>query len=174
MTTVYGVTFIGAKRQIEKQLKERGDIPAEHLYGASLYLGRIVLDSIGTTFKGATAIQTWLHRSARLIAKSIPPHRIAAAKEPLKSNGKSKKAVSPTMSRIAKEQMTSVVWTTPLGLPVCQPYRKPKKRQVRWFLFLFLFRFLLRVCLLTKYNFKHRSLLLFKLFSSSIHLSLLK
>jgi DNA-directed RNA polymerase len=131
MTTVYGVTFIGAKKQIEKQLKERGDIPAEHLYMCSLYLGRIVLDSIGDVFKGATAIQTWLNRSARLISKSIPPGRIESAARAQGSAGlRSKKYVDPSLSRIPKEQMTSVVWTTPLGLPVVQPYRKPKKRQV--------------------------------------------
>jgi DNA-directed RNA polymerase len=38
------------------------------------------------------------------------------------------KAFSP--DRIAKEQMTSVVWTTPLGLPIVQPYRKTKRNQV--------------------------------------------
>lgn len=142
MTTVYGVTFIGAKKQIEKQLKERGDIPAEHLYNASLYLGKIVLDSIGDVFKGATAIQTWLNRSARLIAKSIPPGRIEAAFEAQQEyNSKSlglglikstviNKKMKDSLSRIPKEQMTSVVWTTPLGLPVVQPYRKPRKRQV--------------------------------------------
>lgn len=137
MTTVYGVTFIGAKKQIEKQLKERGDIPPEHLYMCSVYLGRIVLDSIGDVFKGATAIQEWLNRSARLISKSIPPGRIEQAlqaeqekKSTKKTTSKKPSAGSQTLSRIPKEQMTSVVWTTPLGLPVVQPYRKPKKRQV--------------------------------------------
>lgn len=140
MTTVYGVTFIGAKKQIEKQLKERGDIPAENLYMCSLYLGRIVLDSIGDVFKGATAIQTWLNRSARLISKSIPPSRIANAlqaqiqakssKRGSTASAAKPKKIGPTLSRIPKEQMTSVVWTTPLGLPVVQPYRKAKKRQV--------------------------------------------
>ncbi|KAI5477684.1 mitochondrial RNA polymerase [Pseudohyphozyma bogoriensis] len=124
MTTVYGVTFIGAKRQIEKQLKERGDIPADQLYQASSYLGRIVLDSIGDVFKGATGIQTWLNRCARLISKSIPENRLKAAGQP------DKKSRGTARLRIPKEQMTSVIWTTPLGLPVVQPYRKPKKRQV--------------------------------------------
>lgn len=144
MTTVYGVTFIGAKNQIQRQLKDRGDIPAEHLYTCSLYLGRLVLDSIGDIFKGATGIQTWLNRCARLIAKSIPPQRIQAAlqEEPPKrvrkgstaEEDKPAKVSRPPMakrSRIPKEQMTSVIWTTPLGLPVVQPYRKPKKRQVQ-------------------------------------------
>ena len=33
-------------------------------------------------------------------------------------------------SRLKKEQMTSVVWTTPLGLPIVQPYRKAKRKQI--------------------------------------------
>ncbi|GAA5920111.1 hypothetical protein JCM6882_008670 [Rhodosporidiobolus microsporus] len=130
MTTVYGVTFIGAKNQIQRQLKDRGDIPAEHLYVCALYLGRLVLDSIGDIFKGATGIQTWLNRCARLIAKSIPPARIEAAMQAQKKASRSKKRVSEGLSRIPKEQMTSVIWTTPLGLPVVQPYRKAKKKQV--------------------------------------------
>ncbi|POY72881.1 putative DNA-directed RNA polymerase [Rhodotorula taiwanensis] len=130
MTTVYGVTFIGAKNQIQRQLKDRGDVPAEHLYACSLYLGRLVLDSIGDLFKGASGIQTWLNRCARLIAKSIPPQRIEAALQQQKPRKTTKRGVSPTLSRIPKEQMTSVIWTTPLGLPVVQPYRRPKKKQV--------------------------------------------
>ena len=42
MTTVYGVTFIGAREQIEKQLKDRGDIPAELVWDASTYLAKKV------------------------------------------------------------------------------------------------------------------------------------
>lgn len=30
----------------------------------------------------------------------------------------------------AKEHMTSVIWTTLLGLPVVQPYRKQQKKQL--------------------------------------------
>jgi DNA-directed RNA polymerase len=35
----------------------------------------------------------------------------------------------PTL-RLKKEQMTSVVWSTPLGLPIVQPYRRTKRKQV--------------------------------------------
>ena len=42
MTTVYGVTFVGAREQIEKQLKERGDIPLEECYLTAAYLARQV------------------------------------------------------------------------------------------------------------------------------------
>ncbi len=42
MTTVYGVTFVGAREQIEKQLRDRGDIPAEECYMAAAYIAKQV------------------------------------------------------------------------------------------------------------------------------------
>lgn len=42
MTTVYGVTFIGAREQIEKQLKDRRDIPEEECWPAASYLAKKV------------------------------------------------------------------------------------------------------------------------------------
>jgi DNA-directed RNA polymerase, mitochondrial len=43
MTTVYGVTFIGARDQIEKQLKEKKPIPEEECWLAASYLAKKVL-----------------------------------------------------------------------------------------------------------------------------------
>ncbi|KAA1474146.1 DNA/RNA polymerase [Dentipellis sp. KUC8613] len=124
MTTVYGVTFIGAREQIHKQLRDRGDISEEEQYIASIYLAKKVLQCIGDLFKGAQAIQDYLTSCARLIAKSVPGTRLTEAmKVERKKSGK-------TASRLRKEQMTSVVWTTPLGLPIVQPYRKVKRRQI--------------------------------------------
>src|SRR6266403_5899698 len=42
MTTVYGVTFVGAREQIERQLRDRGDIPSEECYMAAAYLAKQV------------------------------------------------------------------------------------------------------------------------------------
>ena len=42
MTTVYGVTFVGAREQIERQLKDRGDVPSEDCYLAAAYLAKQV------------------------------------------------------------------------------------------------------------------------------------
>ena len=42
MTTVYGVTFVGAREQIEKQLRDRGDISEELCWKASSYLAKKV------------------------------------------------------------------------------------------------------------------------------------
>ncbi|KAF7345060.1 DNA-directed RNA polymerase [Mycena venus] len=136
MTTVYGVTFVGARDQIEKQLKDRKDLPEEECWLAASYLARRVLSAIGDLFTGATEIQTWLNLCARLISKSIPKERIDEAQTEHRqkkvkkwARGKKKTAVLPD-AYLKKEQMTSVVWTTPLGLPICQPYRKTARKQV--------------------------------------------
>jgi DNA-directed RNA polymerase len=42
MTTVYGVTFVGARDQIAKQLIAKGGIPQENVYMASSYLAKTV------------------------------------------------------------------------------------------------------------------------------------
>jgi DNA-directed RNA polymerase len=158
MTTVYGVTFIGARDQIEKQLKDRKDIAGEDRWPAAAYLARVVLGCIGNLFKGAQSIQTWLNLSARLIAKSIPEARIPElmaeylespeertkrlATEKDRGYGKPRgRAVASRMAaaaakgqlpmnRLKKELMTSVIWTTPLGLPIVQPYRKIARKQI--------------------------------------------
>ncbi|KAI6147961.1 hypothetical protein BKA82DRAFT_4485937 [Pisolithus tinctorius] len=127
MTTVYGVTYIGARDQIERQLKDRGDIPEEECWATSSYLARKVLYCIGDLFAGAKAIQTWLNLCARLISKSIPGDRLAEAFQPQQQKDGSS---LNTLSRIRKEQMAAVVWTTPLGLPIVQPYRKTKRKQI--------------------------------------------
>lgn len=132
MTTVYGVTFIGAREQIDKQLRDRGDIPTDECYLAAVYLATQVLQCIGDLFKGANDIMTWLTTSARIIAKSVPGDRVLEAMEPdRKSRSNSNKDTGRVQTtRWRKEQMTSVVWTTPLGLPIVQPYRKIKRRQI--------------------------------------------
>lgn len=131
MTTVYGVTFIGAREQIEKQLKDRGDVPAEETWLAASYVAKKVLAAIGDLFKGAKEIQTWLNTSARLIAKSIPPERLDAVIAQSEDASRPKQSPKDTpANRLKDEQMTTVVWTTPMGLPIVQPYRKTKRKQV--------------------------------------------
>ncbi|KAH7108553.1 DNA/RNA polymerase [Auriculariales sp. MPI-PUGE-AT-0066] len=136
MTTVYGVTYIGAREQILRQLRDRRDqFDSQHLYLMSAYLARTTLSCIGDLFQGASHIQNWLTESARLISRSIPPGRVEDAIADLgpKKGRKSKatKAQSRFVgSRIRAEQMTAVVWTTLLGLPIVQPYRKVKRSQI--------------------------------------------
>ncbi|CDS00511.1 hypothetical protein [Sporisorium scitamineum] len=138
MTTVYGVTFIGAKNQVMRQLADRGDVPAEDLFAAASHLAKVIMSCIGNLFSGAQKIQDWLSFSAKVIAKSIPAQRLEEATRPYTPSKTSLKRADvhgfsrdpAKADRIVKEQMTSVIWTTALGLPVVQPYRKSKKKQV--------------------------------------------
>uniref|UniRef100_A0A5B6YI81 DNA-directed RNA polymerase n=1 Tax=Davidia involucrata TaxID=16924 RepID=A0A5B6YI81_DAVIN len=91
MTSVYGVTYIGARDQIKKRLKERCAIEDDaELFGASCYAAKITLTALGEMFEAARSIMSWLGDCAKIIALENQP----------------------------------VQWTTPLGLPVVQPYRK--------------------------------------------------
>ncbi|KAG8908928.1 DNA-directed RNA polymerase [Tulasnella sp. 403] len=142
MTTVYGVTLIGARAQIERQLRDRGDIPVDHCWNLAAYLARKTIGCIGDLFKGANAIQDWLTVSARAISRSIPPERQANCldqrseamdtNDALPTRGRPSKAplVRTDPQKVRHEQMTSVIWTTALGLPIVQPYRKVKRTQV--------------------------------------------
>ncbi|GAV60087.1 RNA_pol domain-containing protein [Cephalotus follicularis] len=90
MTSVYGVTYIGARDQIKRRLKERGAIEdGVELFGASCYAAKTTLTALGEMFEAARDIMSWLGECAKVIASQNQPVR----------------------------------WTTPLGLPVVQPYR---------------------------------------------------
>ncbi|KAF8229392.1 DNA/RNA polymerase [Tricholoma matsutake] len=135
MTTVYGVTFVGARDQIERQLREKKALPQEDCWLGASYLAKQTLAAIGDLFTSATAIQQWLNICARLISKSIPEERIPEAmkeyrKKPMGAPKKHPRVRKLPVTRLKKEQMTSVVWTTGLGLPIVQPYRKSNRKQV--------------------------------------------
>ena len=46
----YGVTFVGARDQIERQLKERKDIPHEKVWAAASYLANLKKVKIRVSF----------------------------------------------------------------------------------------------------------------------------
>ncbi|EEF28786.1 DNA-directed RNA polymerase 2B, chloroplast/mitochondrial precursor, putative [Ricinus communis] len=90
MTSVYGVTYIGARDQIKRRLKERGFIADDtEIFVASCYAAKVTLTALGEMFEAARSIMSWLGECAKIIASENEPVR----------------------------------WTTPLGLPVVQPYR---------------------------------------------------
>ncbi|ERN18503.1 DNA-directed RNA polymerase 1B, mitochondrial isoform X1 [Amborella trichopoda] len=98
MTSVYGVTYIGARDQICRRLKERGHITDDsQLFRASCYAAKVTLTALGETFQAARNIMSWLGDCAKVIASENEPVR----------------------------------WTTPLGLPVVQPYRKFARHLVK-------------------------------------------
>ncbi|KAJ4710678.1 DNA-directed RNA polymerase [Melia azedarach] len=91
MTSVYGVTYIGARDQIKKRLKERCAIEDDSkLFGAACYAAKTTLTALGEMFEAARSIMNWLGDCAKVIAS----------------------------------ENQAVRWTTPLGLPVVQPYRQ--------------------------------------------------
>ncbi|PWN26187.1 DNA/RNA polymerase [Jaminaea rosea] len=147
MTTVYGVTFIGAKNQVQKQLADRGDVDPMKIFHVSTYLAKKILACIGNLFAGANRIQHWFVDVARLISRSIPPERMPALLESSRAAGRltdpktglktgNTQRFGPgtgervNMDRVPLEQMTSVIWTSPIGMPIVQPYRKHKKTQI--------------------------------------------
>ncbi|XP_058187793.1 DNA-directed RNA polymerase 2, chloroplastic/mitochondrial-like isoform X1 [Rhododendron vialii] len=98
MTSVYGVTYIGARDQIKRRLKERNAIEDDtELFGAACYAAKITLTALGEMFQAARGIMSWLGDCAKIIASENQP----------------------------------VEWTTPLGLPVVQPYRKRGRHLVK-------------------------------------------
>eukprot|EP00127_Corallochytrium_limacisporum_P000025 Clim_evm4s2 gene=Clim_evmTU4s2 len=75
MTSVYGVTFIGAREQISRQLREiyGFDMRNEMHRAAGMYLARLTFDSMRELFTSARAIQEWLADSAKEIADTGRP-----------------------------------------------------------------------------------------------------
>ncbi|XP_042503767.1 DNA-directed RNA polymerase 3, chloroplastic-like isoform X1 [Macadamia integrifolia] len=98
MTSVYGVTYIGAREQIKKRLQEKGHIADDRLlFSASCYAAKVTLTALGEMFQAARGIMGWLGECAKIIA----------------------------------EENQAVRWTSPLGLPVVQPYHKTKRHLIR-------------------------------------------
>lgn len=98
MTSVYGVTYIGAREQIKRRLEEKGNITDDRLlFSASCYAAKVTLAALGEMFEAARGIMSWLGDCAKVIASENQPVR----------------------------------WTTPLGLPVVQPYFKNERHIIR-------------------------------------------
>lgn len=98
MTSVYGVTSVGARAQIKRRLAEKGLITDDRLlFAASGYSAQVTMSALGQLFQAAHGIMDWLCDCAKVIAAENEPVR----------------------------------WTTPLGLPVVQPYCKIKQHSVR-------------------------------------------
>ncbi|KAL7137956.1 hypothetical protein ABFS83_10G130300 [Erythranthe nasuta] len=98
MTSVYGVTYVGAREQIKRRLEEKGVITDDKLlFSAACYAAKVTLAALGELFQAARAIMAWLGDCAKIIASENEPVR----------------------------------WTTPLGLPVVQPYFKSQRHVIR-------------------------------------------
>ncbi|XP_050213879.1 DNA-directed RNA polymerase 3, chloroplastic [Mercurialis annua] len=98
MTSVYGVTYVGAREQIKRRLEEKGQITDDRLlFSAACYTAKVTLTALGELFQAARDIMSWLGDCAKVISSEDQPVR----------------------------------WTTPLGLPVLQPYYKTERHLIR-------------------------------------------
>lgn len=142
MTNVYGVTFIGAKAQVRKQLlAAHPDLPIHatlHVGHLSSYIATKIFQALSTMFKGAHDIQYWLGECASRISTCVTKEQmerferdkgLIASKVASKTIRTTKDRKSVTMDDYAQFK-SSVIWTTPLHMPVVQPYRQGKSRVV--------------------------------------------
>eukprot|EP01133_Synstelium_polycarpum_P018059 gene18059-21571_t len=70
MTSVYGVTFIGARNQIQNALEEKHSFDDDFMFKASNYLAKETFASLDKTFSGARSIMAWLAKAASSISKT--------------------------------------------------------------------------------------------------------
>ncbi|MCO5547470.1 hypothetical protein L7F22_000920 [Adiantum nelumboides] len=69
MTSVYGVTYIGARNQIMNRLQERPGMNDEkQAFNLSCYAAKTTLDALGEMFTAARIIMGWLGDCAKIIA----------------------------------------------------------------------------------------------------------
>lgn len=70
MTSVYGVTLVGAREQVRNRLREVPGFPQQRLWEASYYVARQTLSSLGDIFRGATDTMDWLAECAQLVSQN--------------------------------------------------------------------------------------------------------
>ncbi|KAK5115610.1 hypothetical protein LTR85_009781 [Meristemomyces frigidus] len=127
----------------------------------SHYVATKIFKSLGSMFTGAQAIQHWLGQCADRIATCLTPEQIrqltsdanspealAKSKPGPKPKGKKKKSDAEKTDGLVTSEgsgysdrialasakplfKSTVVWTTPLRLPVVQPYRKSKSAEIK-------------------------------------------
>jgi DNA-directed RNA polymerase len=150
MTSVYGVTFVGARDQVRSRLREKyypETYNADQIQFLSAYITPKIFHALDDMFQGARQIQEWLARAANEIARSVPTDeltKLRRIREKIKEERKSarkktragEEVNTEAIDRLMKEATSklntrsAVIWTTPLGLVVTQPYRSLKSRVV--------------------------------------------
>ncbi|KAM4058900.1 DNA-dependent RNA polymerase domain-containing protein [Hirsutella rhossiliensis] len=158
MTNVYGVTFAGAKLQVCKQLdalypnlgKDNG---FHNNVGLAIYVAKHIFYALATMFRGAHDIQYWLGSVGGRVCRALTPLQLeqiakshaAAPEKEAKGTPKPNKETTkkdPTQKSLtrntasgfkamAPQFRSTLVWTTPLRMPVVQPYRKSNAKEIR-------------------------------------------
>lgn len=132
MTNVYGVTFLGATRQVKRQLIDYlPDLSNTERNSAAFYIATKIFGALGSMFNGAHEIQYWLGDCAQRITQSVTPEQIEELTQAALVPKDERDNDFATSTDPEKSFTSTVIWTTPLGLPVVQPYRTRKTRRVQ-------------------------------------------
>lgn len=150
MTNVYGVTFMGAKQQVQDELRNLfpNFQPTEKIRSlglVALYVAQKIFDALGKIFNGAQEIQYWLGECGDRITTSISAEQIKRIQARFEGMDPAKtlydsKFVSPKamtalqinkLNKNMEKFKTSIIWTTPLKMPIVQPYRKDSVQKIR-------------------------------------------
>ncbi|KAK3400353.1 mitochondrial DNA-directed RNA polymerase [Sordaria brevicollis] len=141
MTNVYGVTYVGAKKQVQKQIDAAyPNIEAESGIESPLiasYVTQHIFKAMSTMFKGAHDIQSWLGEIGGRVCRALTPEQLeefernerfpnlnGTTDADVTLTGKTKKSVTLKSDEILNNFQSTIIWTTPLRMPVVQPYRK--------------------------------------------------
>ena len=138
MTKVYGVTFSGARVQVLKRVDELyPDLfpNNQEALDASAYIAKKIFGTLSIMFNGAQDIQLWLVECASRICESLSEAQIdwLAADQATKGKAEFKLPHINKANTIGENIRfkSSVIWTTPLKMPVVQPYRDMEVKQIR-------------------------------------------
>lgn len=148
MTNVYGVTFMGAKQQVQDELqhifpnfKETENVRS--LSGVALYVAFKIFEALGKIFNGAQEIQYWLGECGDRITTSITAEQVKkiqarhegnlaqAYESKYQTPNKMSSTLAAKMTKNMETFKTSIIWTTPLKMPIVQPYRKDSIQKIK-------------------------------------------
>ncbi|OAA66554.1 mitochondrial DNA-directed RNA polymerase [Niveomyces insectorum RCEF 264] len=146
MTNVYGVTYAGARKQVLKQLDAL--YPTLHAESGipplvlASYIATKIFTALSSMFGGAHDIQHWLGEVGSRVCRALTPEQVErivmgepATDAAAKKARTPKAAAAKTSNKRATDAImgqfrSTLVWTTPLRMPVVQPYRKAASRTI--------------------------------------------
>lgn len=139
MTNVYGVTYVGAKAQVRKQLVAAyPDLPNNDKVNPAVlssYIATRIFTALSTMFKGAHDIQHWLGECASRISTCLTREQLIRLEGEWsklsadKRDAPTKKGYVPKIDDLIQFK-SSVIWTNPVHMPVVQPYRNSKAKSI--------------------------------------------
>jgi DNA-directed RNA polymerase len=147
MTNVYGVTFMGAKTQVEDELRDlfpkfKETDTIKSLGSVALYIAFKIFEALGKIFNGAQEIQHWLGECGSRITTSLTADQVRRIGERhitgslqydsyFQKPEKLGKLELARMNKHLEAFKTSIIWTTPLKMPIVQPYRKDSVQTIK-------------------------------------------